>query len=171
MWDISLTQDKISIDLTEKVEQSAQQLKEIICEYYIIKDSNNLFKHWKSVKETIAEAASLALKGSMVSVDLRMLASRPINNIVKLKDCSNVLLTIDEKIMNFLETVKVIASLGHMFSFEKESLNGDRVDELAEKTCEIYNKLYMRINLLTSIGDIVFRKIMNHNAYNSRKIA
>ena len=112
-----------------------------------------------------------AHQGSVFARDVELAAADPVKNLQKLNELSKKIEEIDEHIICLGETFREIVTLAHMFSFEKDSMHGARVGDLARQTDLVYRKMINRCGILKKIGNKLFYNLYASDEIMKQKIA
>ena len=163
VWDFSLSGSCSDNDTEINIKRCVEQLLCMINKYYYINDHSALRMRWGKVGAVLDNLKSLANEGHKLSANLDCAAQNQLDNLEKLKNLSKGIDAVDDKIISIGEAYCVTAPLTQMLSFQKDNLNGYRLNDLARQTGLIYMDFKMRCKILHMIGNKFFECLMSYN--------
>ena len=155
LWNLSLSGDEIE----DSVNHAMQQFVYYIKKHYFIENFDRLKGEWQRVEKKLKKLVEMTEYGIHLSEGVEQAAVDPIHHIKILQQITRDIEILDDKIMSLGEASGEFATLTHMFSLEKEKLDGKKVVDLARQIKDIYCHLNSRCELLMKLGGCFFQKI------------
>lgn len=155
IWNLSLSGDEIEGSVNHAIQQFVYYIKK----HYFIENVDRLKWEWQRVEKKLKKLVEMTEYGIHLSEGVEQAGADPIHHIKILQQITGDIEILDDKIMSLGEASSEFATLTHMFSLEKEKLDGKKVVDLARQIKDIYCHLNSRCELLMKLGGCFFQKI------------
>lgn len=171
MWDNVLCFNHYEKEIYFEISQYTDEIITVIENYYCADNFTKLNKQWRKIDKALETLIALSRQGALLSRTLESKGHDAVGNLPTLQKMSKEIEIADKRIISLGERFKEISAVTHMFSFEKENLEGRRLIELARHTEHIYKGLQERCRILRDIGSCFFGKVFSAGNINNKMIA